>query len=185
MNNKLASLLCLLSLTVIVVAIPLPKALQPPNVQIKDGSVLFWQDGRLVRPIKRQTGSTITHAAILLNGYIYEAVPPRVRKMPLNQYIEKMKVKKQKPGMQRRGFTWFIMQPKVPYTLIEIQSMTRYAESQIGRPYSLRGWNKRETRGVFCSQLASNILEKGNRIKSDRFRESPGSLHKKLKDIYQ
>ena len=150
-----------------------------------NGAVVFWQDGILIRPILRETDSHLTHAAIILDGYVYEAVPPAVRKASLADYIEEMKAKSQKRSMQKRGFTWFIMRPITPYTPNEVQAMIKHAESQLGRPYMLRGWNKKLVKGIFCSQLVSDILGQGGQIKSDSFRESPGSLHKKLEGIYQ
>ncbi len=59
--------------------------------------------------------------------------------------------------------------------------MRRYAESQLGRPYMLRGWWKqREVRGVFCSQFVGDVIEQSGRIVSAHFRESPVSLYCKL-----
>jgi hypothetical protein len=151
-----------------------------------DGSVIFWQDGLFVRPIQRQTGSHLTHAAVILDGYVYEASPPRVRKVPLNQYLKEMEAKAQKRAMKRRGFKIVLMQPRVPYSLGDVQAMIAYAESQLGRPYSIRGWWKgQEVRGVFCSEYAGNVLERGGRIKSGGVEESPGSLHQKLEPIYR
>jgi hypothetical protein len=146
-----------------------------------DGSVLFWEDGPLVNPILRRTGSHLTHAAIILNGYIYEAVPPRVHKVLLADYLKEMKAKHEK--LPR--FKYFVINPKEPYTETEIGWMIFYAESQLGRPYAIRGWNRRETRGIFCSALVSDILEYGGRIKSGGIYESPGSLYKKLLPIYE
>jgi hypothetical protein len=145
---------------------------------VKDGSVLFWQDGVLIKPILKRTGSHLTHAAVILNGYVYEAVPPRVHKVPLADYLKEME------GKKKRGFTYFIVSPKTPYTKDQVTAMVSYAESQLGRRYVLRGYNKRLTRGIFCSQLVSDILGKGGQIESDSFRESPGSLFEKLKPIY-
>ena len=152
----------------------------------KDGSLLFWKDGLLVNPILKHTGSHLTHAAIILNGYVYEAVPPRVHKVSLAEYIKEMEAKKLEPAMQKRGFTYLIIQPKTPFTTSEQALMLKYADSQLGRPYMLRGWWKgHEVRGIFCSQLVSDILAKGGRIKSDSIHESPGSLYGKIKDTYQ
>ena len=59
---------------------------------LRDGSVIFWQGGLLVKPILKHTDSDLTHAAIVLyNGkepFVYEAVPPRVHKVPLAEYRE-------------------------------------------------------------------------------------------------
>jgi len=144
--------------------------------------VLFWKDSLLVKPIIKHTGSDITHAAIILDGYVYEATPPRVHKVLLEDYVKEMATKTKR---SRHGFTYFIVQPKESYGTTEVSAMTKYAESQLGRPYMLRGYGKRITRGVFCSELVADILEKNGRIKSSSFRESPGSLFNKIKDIYQ
>jgi hypothetical protein len=157
-----------------------------PVVDADSGSVLFWQDGLLINPILKHTNSHLTHAAILLNGYVIEAVPPRVRKVLLADYIKEMEAKSNEPAMQRRGFKWFIVRPVFPYYDEEIQAMTVYAETQLGRPYQLRGWWKgREVRGIFCSQLVGDVLERGGRIKSGSIHESPGSLAKKLEPTYE
>lgn len=137
-----------------------------------DGSVLFWEDGFGQRIIERKTGSYLTHAAVVLGGYVYEAVPPCVQKVPYAEYVANCKHK------------WFVIVPKTPYTDAQVKLMVAHAESQLGRPYMLRGWNKRLTRGIFCSQLVSDVLGHGGKIKSDSFRESPGSLYRKLKTIY-
>lgn len=156
----------------------------------QDGSVLFWDSGILVRPIYRNTGSTLTHAAIILyiggEPWIYEAVPPRVHRVPLNVYLKEMRDKEARPAMQRREFSWFIMQPRVAYTTTELLAMKRYANSELGRPYMMRGWWKGHVvRGIFCSQLVADIIEQSGRITSDNIKESPGSLYAKLTPLYQ
>jgi hypothetical protein len=140
-------------------------------VSAPDGSVIFWQDSALVRPIERKTGSRLTHAAVILDGYVYESViEAGVQKTPLEDY--------QGP---KRG-TWFIMVPNTPYT--NVAAMKAYAESQLGRPYSLRGWRRgREVRGIFCSDYAGNILARGG-LSTGGVTESPGSLYQKLESIY-
>ena len=147
------------------------------DFQASDGSVIFWHDSFLVRPIYRHTGSAITHAAIVLDGYVYEAVPPRVHKVPLAEY---------KRHLAEKGIKWFMLSPKKPFVLGQVRAMRAYAESQLGRPYMLRGWWKGfEVVGIFCSQLVANTLERSGIIKSANFHESPGSLRKKLEPLYQ
>jgi len=143
----------------------------------KDGSLVFWKGGPLANVIKRTTGSDLSHAAIVLNGYVYEAVPPKVRKVKWAEYAEEMKLK--------RGVTWFTLTPKRNYSLISNLRMVKYAESQIGRRYQLRGWwQGRESRGLFCSQYVANTLEKSGVIESANYHESPGSLYEKVKPYY-
>jgi len=152
-------------------------------VRCKDGSAIFWQDGFLLNPILKNTGSHLTHAALVLDGYVYEAVPPCVHKVPIKQYLKDMETRK---NSSKRDFNYFVIQPKKPYTPSEVLLMYGYAKSQLGRPYMLRGfWKGREVRGIFCSQYVGNAIEKTGRIVSGNFHESPGSLYEKLKEIYQ
>ena len=41
-----------------------------------------------------------------------------------------------------------------------------------------------EVRGVFCSQLIGDIIEKSGLIESSHVHESPGSLHDKIEPFY-
>jgi hypothetical protein len=186
--RKLIALILLLGL--LVGCQPTSQLKPIPEPRPRDGSVVFWHGGLLVRPIYRNTDSTLTHAAIILymdgEPWVYEAVPPRVRKVSLTQYRQEMKEKGQDDRLKRRDFTWFIMEPCESYTQHQLEAMKRYAESQLGRPYMLRGWWKgREVRGVFCSQFAGDVIEQSGEIRSDHFRESPGGLYKKLVPFYE
>jgi hypothetical protein len=162
----------------------LPSPVSPTNT--RDGSVIFWHGGLLVGPILRNTGSDITHAAIVLydgddEPWVYEAVPPCVRKIRLSEYEKEL----QTQGQKRRDFSWFSMSPKIPYTVKQLTEMKKYAESQLGRPYMLRGWWKGyEVRGIFCSQYVGNTIERSELITSGSVRESPGSLYRKLLTKY-
>lgn len=154
----------------------------------RDGSVIFWRGGLLAGPIYRRTDSNITHAAIILyhhgESWVYESVPPCVHKVPLRDYLLELRLKQSQHP--KRNLTWFMMQPKVPYAQHELTIMKQYAESQLGRPYMLRGWwMGREVRGLFCSQYIGNIIEQTGLIESSNWRESPGSLHAKLSPHYQ
>jgi len=148
--------------------------------------VFFWQGGLLVHPILNRTDSDLTHAAIVLyNGndpFVYEAVPPRVHKVSLAEYRLQMD---EKVRESRRPMTWFGMQPMDRYTANQLAAMKAHAESQLGRPYMLRGWWKgHEVRGIFCSDLVGDIIEKSGKIESGHIRESPASLHDKLLPFY-
>ena len=115
-----------------------PAAPPPPpyDAGLRDGSVIFWQGGLLVKPILKHTDSDITHAAIVLyNGqepFVYEAVPPRVHKVPLTEYRRLME---KKVRNARRPMTWFVIQPVDRYTLGQLAGMKAHAESQLGRPH--------------------------------------------------
>ena len=164
-----------------------PKPPAPPyDAGLRDGSVFFWQGGLLVEPIFKHTDSDLTHAAIVLydgkEPFVYEAVPPRVHKVPLAEYHKLMEEKLREA---RRPMYWFVMQPMDVYTPKQLAAMKVHAESQLGRPYMLRGWWKgHEVRGIFCSQLVGDTIAKSGKIEAGGIHESPGSLHDKLLPFY-
>jgi len=170
---------------------PTPQPAPPLyDTDVRDGSVIFWVNSRLVKPILRYTGSDITHAAIILydkdQPYVYEAVPPRVHKVLLVEYLESLKQQAKKPALEKRDFHWFLMQPLDRYAPGQLAAMKARAESQLGRPYMLRGWWKgHEVRGVFCSQLVGDIIARSGLIAAGGIHESPGSLHDKLLPFYE
>jgi hypothetical protein len=152
---------------------------------MRNGSVLFWKGGILVGPIYRATGSLLTHVAIIMDGIVYEATPPRVHKLRLLDYDKHLDKLAASRFIQRRGFSWFILQPRLDYTASDLAAMHVYAESQMGRPYRLRGWWSDDTSGIFCSQYIGNMIEKTGLIRSLDNRESPVSLYNKLLPFYR
>lgn len=189
MRDLLLLVLVLLLLVLLLLVLCLgctPTSAPPPcHTGLQDGSVIFLRGGLLVKPIYKHTDSTLTHVAIILyrgrEPWVYEATPPGVRRMPLRDYRKLIAEK-----MQKRNLTWFIMQPINSYTANQLAAMKTHAESQLGRPYMLRGWWRgREVYGIFCSQYVGDIIERSNRITSAHFRESPGSLHDKLLPLYR
>jgi hypothetical protein len=159
------------------------KILVPREIPL-NGSVLFWNGGLLVRPISKATGSTITHATVILyedgEPYVYEAVPPAVHRVPYKEYIDSM------ANHTRKDFSFFVLEPKQRYTKQALADMKVYADSQLGRKYMMRGyWKGQEVRGIMCSQFAGNTIEKSGLITSDNFHETPGSLYRKLLPYYK
>ncbi len=147
--------------------------------QVKNGSVIFFDSGPFTRIVVKTTNSTLTHAAIVLyendQPWVYESVLPRVVRIPWNQYRS-----------ENEGKKWFLMEPRIPYSVAESDSMKKFADSQLDRRYMVRGWwLEREARGIFCSEYVGDILEKSGRIISDHYRESPGSLYEKLLQFYE
>jgi hypothetical protein len=153
---------------------------------LPDGSIVVWDGGLLVRPIRNSTGSNYTHVAIAIDNNIYEATPPVVRKLPVDEYFKRLAYIGKQPFWQKRDFSYFTMLPKEPFTEKQVNAMRVYAESQIGRTYMLRGyWQNREVRGIMCSQYVGNILERSGLIKSSNYKESPISLYNKIKPYYE
>jgi hypothetical protein len=76
---------------------------------------------------------------VLYNGkepFVYEAVPPRGRKVSLAEYRRLMR---EKVDESRQPMIWFVMQPMERCTSNQLTAMKAHAESQLGRPYMLRG----------------------------------------------
>jgi len=150
-----------------------------------DGSVIFWRGGLLVGPIYRFTNSLLTHVAIILDNLVYEATPPRVRRMPLQDYYQHLSQLSDSAFFRRRDFSWFTLQPKNAFNSSQLAAMKAYAVSQLGRPYRLRSWfTEAESRGIFCSQYIGNIIAKSGLIVSANNHESPVSLYRKLVKFY-
>jgi hypothetical protein len=164
---------------------PTPPVLPAPvpyDAGLRDGSVIFWCGGPTLQPIKRQTGSNVTHAAIILYRnnipYVCEAVPPEVHCVTLTDYRELMT---EAIEDSEEPMAWYIRQPREAFTVAQRTAMKTYMETQLGRPYSVLGWMLgREVKGVFCSELIADTLEKSGKIHSDGVHESPISLYNKL-----
>jgi len=145
---------------------PPKPASRPYDAGLRDGSVIFWRGGLLVKPILKHTDSGITHAAIVL-------------------YRDREHME-EKVDESRRPVTWFIMQPINRFMPDQLAAMKCHAESQLGRPYMLRGWWKgHEVRGIFCSQLVGDVLAKSRMFEAGGIHESPGTLHEKLLPLYE
>jgi len=169
---------------------PKPRPAPPYDAGLRDGAVVFIRGGLLVGPIHRQTDSTLTHAAIVLfrdgRPWVYEATTPAVQKTPWGEYVAKLEAHRQQLFFEKRDFDWFMIQPQSVYTPYALNAMKWHAESQLGRPYMLRGlWKGREVRGIFCSQFVADVIEKSGKIVSAHWRESPGSLYQKLLPLYE
>ena len=169
---------------------------------LPNGTVIFWKGGNTAGPIYRHTGSDLAHAAIVLydidlhkptygtmlgkTAYVYEAVPPEVRVVPFEQYKKEMEERCKHLRRKDHNFAWFLMKPKENYSFGQAAAMKLHADSQVGRPYMIRGWWKgHEVRGIFCSELVGDIIEMSGKIKSGHTHESPGSLHDKLVPFYR
>lgn len=121
------------------------------------------------------SGGDMVHSAIVLDGYVYEAVVPRVKRTIWADWT-----------WHKPNHVIWAMYPSTPYTKEEVARMKRFADSELGRRYMARGlWQDRETQGTFCSKYASEVLEQSGRIKSEHHRETPQTLYVKLFDSHK
>jgi len=150
-------------------------------VGLPDGTVITIENGFLSRPIARHTGSAMNHCAVVLDGYVYEAILPRVRRMPEADYFLWLQ-HRQHVRLARWGkpLRWYVTEPQTPFTPAEVAVMRAYADSQLGRHYALRGyWSARPVSGIHCSEFAGNVLAASGRYESLGRHESPVTVYAK------
>jgi hypothetical protein len=138
---------------------------------IPDGSILFTENGSVV--VANRTNSSLTHTAIVLDNYVYEARIPKVNKVPLAKYL-------------KSKYKILITKPKKLYSKEELKRMKDFAESQLGREYSVRSFVKGyPKKSLHCSEYVSEILIQSKRYESTNpSRVTPGSLWESIKDDY-
>ncbi len=117
------------------------------SLSVPDGTVVLSNtNGHVLNGLTRLRW---THAAIVLDGSVYEATWPRVRKAPLS-------------AIKRRHV---MIPPAQPLASDQVAAMMRYAEASLGRRYMLRGWLFPQlygrTRGVYCSEFVARVLIAG------------------------
>jgi len=145
---------------------------------VDDGTLVFVKGGN--RIVKFQTDSEITHVGIIFiensEPYLYEATPPRVRKIALKDYLKEIEETNKKHPKNQRELVY--VNPSMPAD--KIASMKKYAESQIGRSYGVRSYVKgKELSTIHCSEYVSRILIAGGENIDVPYKQTPDSLMKK------
>ncbi|MEO8497279.1 MAG: hypothetical protein ABI614_19590 [Planctomycetota bacterium] len=145
--------------------------------EFRDGSLLVFEHSN--KPVTRVTGSDITHVAIIFNDagteWVYEATPAKARRLSLAEYRREL-------GDLNRDrsqpTTVTILEPKYPYSELQIERMRSHAASQIGRRYSIKGYARgKEVDGIHCAHLAAATLASSGRFQfAEAHALSPGEL---------
>ncbi|MFG0288327.1 MAG: YiiX/YebB-like N1pC/P60 family cysteine hydrolase, partial [Rhodopirellula sp. JB044] len=121
---------------------------------VPDGTVLMmYADNVVGKVAHRITHDKYTHTAIVLDGVVYEATVPSVRKSPF-------------PGHHGRTTHVFAYVPKQPFTAEEVANMMQYAESRLGQPYGLKNYfwkNSRPDGRTWCSEFVRDVLNSSHR----------------------
>ena len=110
--------------------------------------------------------ATHTHVGIVLGGRVYHADYPRVEAKPIGQF--------------KRGEIASYQLPIRNYTPQQISAMRAYAQSQIGQPYRLRGFLRRDGSEGWCSTFVGQVLNRGGHSISKRDRFTPDNLKRGL-----
>ncbi len=123
--------------------------------QYPDGTMVYSsKPGSIVGRVAQRWASraqgyqaTHTHVGIVLNGKVYHADYPRVTTKPI--------------GQLKRGEVAHYVLPSKQYTQAELSAMRSYAESQVGKPYRLAGFIRRDGQKGWCSTFVGEVAKRG------------------------
>ena len=154
--------------------------------QIEDGSLLVFEHSN--KPVAQATGSSITHVALVFQhgdaNWVYEATPAKARRLSLAEYrLELGGLDRNRSEPSRVT----VLEPKYPYSELQIERMRAHAASQLGRRYSIKGYLRhKDSDGIHCAHLAAATLEAGGRFQFDEaYAISPGSLVAKIGPLHK
>ena len=153
----------------------------------EDGSLIFIENGN--KTVQRYTNSNITHVAIILKEqdkfYVYEAVPPKVRKISLDKFYEEIeKLNKHHKNNIRK--IWFAY-PDKSFSAVEREKIVEYLNSQVGRKYGVSSWiNGESNNKIHCGELVEEALKKaGFNISKNPCVDSPIDVWNNTKKLYE
>ncbi len=134
--------------------------------------------------MQKYTNSKYTHVGMIFNEdgepWLYEATPPRVRKIKLADYYKEVIEWNEKHRKNDPPCEVWIYRPLAPYDKEELAAMKKYLLSQIDRKYSITGYILQEARtGCHCSELMAETLNRSGRMTfQNTYRVSPGDVEK-------
>jgi hypothetical protein len=156
------------------------------TVNPEDGSLLFIENGN--KTVQKVTNSNITHVAITFKEnekfYVYEAIPPKVRKIELDEFYKEVdKLNKSHKNNQRK--IWFAY-PNKPFTSEEKEKIVDYLNLQIGRKYSVSSYlNAESNKKIHCGELVEEALNQSGYIVSKKpCIDSPIDVWNNSKKLY-
>ena len=151
---------------------------------LDNGTLLFLKNGRNI--VQRYTHSKFTHVGMVFNidgePWLYEATPPKVRRIKLSTYYEEVRKFNAKRDQKDGDAEVWIYRPIIPYRTAQVASMRSYLDSQLGRKYSVSSYLFGEFRkGCHCSELMSETLNRSGLFRFGRtFRMSPGDVAREV-----
>lgn len=155
-------------------------------VEVPDGTLLFIENGS--RIVMNETNSPFSHVAIIVNvdeeAWVYEADRPRVQRLRLHDYIDKIQNINAKKRRQRR--IW-LMRPKVPLKEDESARLIQYLDSQVGKRYSIGGYlsGRSNCKRIHCGELTANALRvAGKRICGNACCHVPRTIMQAMRGQY-
>jgi len=157
---------------------------QPSKTSLyEDGTIIFLENSQPV--VEWKTDSSLSHVALIFNldgqPYVYEAVRPVVRKIPLRNWIEEKRHELQRiPDLK----VW-TCHPSQPYTPQQVQAMLQYLNAQIGRDYAVTSFVTGPRHTIHCCELASNAFNAaGLNYSTQPWRMTPVDIWRKTGPKY-
>lgn len=153
-----------------------------------DGSLLFVENGNQV--VQNHTDSTLSHVAIILKEgndfWVYEATPPKVRKILLSDYYAEVKKINNKKKESRQMKLW-MANPSTPFTATQKETMKKYLDGELGRRYSISSYlNGRPGKGIHCGELVGNALRLANlKFTDNTCQDDPWDVWDKTQKLYK
>ena len=154
----------------------------PPAVSIPDGSLVFLEHSN--RYVEYFTGSGTTHVGMVIDGWVYEATPPNVRRVKVEEYDSEICLEQKK----NKKLKVRILLPKDDYSGTDVARMRRHLDGRVGRPYTIWGYilGRAVGGGYHCAQLVSSTLHTTQRfLFFAPWSVTPGNLEKTAMDKYE
>jgi hypothetical protein len=155
-------------------------------VEPAPGSLLFLEHSN--KAVERFTEGEISHVAIVLQEQgetvVYEATPPRVRKVGWNSYL--VELARLNEGRDD-PMVPHLASPDRPWTEAELELMRAMGEVHLGQPYSIKGHlRNRAADGVHCAEFATMCLQTAERFPDEpAYRMTPQSLYDRTQEFYR
>ncbi len=159
---------------------------------LEDGTLIYIEHGR--RIVELGTDSIITHVAIIATdkdgvNWIYEAAPPRVRRISLSAYYKEITaINEKRTEKERKHMRMWIMKPKVKFSSTQAKRLSVFLESQVGKRYSILSYLIKHPvkRGCHCAELVSHAFKRLGIIFGEKpCEENPQSVVKQVAKYYK
>lgn len=147
----------------------------PSFAEMPDGTLVFSNKPRSIvgriaeRMATRAQGyrAKHTHVGVVIDGRVYHADYPQVASKPI--------------GSTKHGEIVTYVPPSQSYTTSQVDAMRSYAQSQIGKPYRLRGFIRRDGSEGWCSTFVGQVLNRGGHRVTKGQRFTPDNLMRAVK----
>ena len=141
-------------------------------LQVPDGTlVLSSKPGTIIGNVANRMATKAqgypakyTHIGIVLEGKVYHSDYPRVTTRPLNSFKRHEQAHYSLPG--------------IPYSAQQLATKTKYANSQLGQPYRLRGFIRRNGSEGWSSTFVGQVLNAGGHALTLQDRFTPDNVYR-------